>query len=96
MPPWPSVESAAILVIAVPLIYFAMVFLGRRLKRRDGVRVGWMHQLFAITLTLYTPIAFTEFPYSWELCSAVAMQGGRVFERAHQMLPVRASNFLLP
>ncbi|MBI3849384.1 MAG: mechanosensitive ion channel [Verrucomicrobia bacterium] len=77
MPSLPSGESAVILVIAVPIIYFAMVFLGRRLKRRDGVRLGLMYQLFAITLAFYLPVTVLDmdFPNRTELGSAVILLG---------------------
>ena len=44
-----------ILVLAVPGLYCLMVLAGRRLKRRHGVRLGWLYHLFALSLAVYVP-----------------------------------------
>ncbi len=73
----PPLTESALLVLTVPIIYFAVVFIGRRLKRRDGVRLGLMYQLFAITLAFYLPVAVMDmdYPYRVELGAAVVLLG---------------------
>jgi small-conductance mechanosensitive channel len=41
---------------AVPVIYFGLVALGRGLKRRAGVRLGIVYQLFCICAAVFVPM----------------------------------------
>ena len=44
-----------ILVLAVPGLYCLMVLAGRRLKRHQGVRLGWLYHLFSLCMAVYVP-----------------------------------------
>jgi small-conductance mechanosensitive channel/CRP-like cAMP-binding protein len=44
-----------ILVLAVPGLYCLMVLAGRRLKRKQGVHLGWVYHLFSLALAVYVP-----------------------------------------
>ena len=44
-----------LLSLSVPGLYCLMVLLGRQLKRRQGVRLGWFYHLFAFCLAVYAP-----------------------------------------
>jgi small-conductance mechanosensitive channel/CRP-like cAMP-binding protein len=44
-----------VLALTVPGLYCFMVLLGRRLKRRHGVRLGSLYHLFSFCLALYLP-----------------------------------------
>lgn len=50
-----SKTQEVMLMAFVPCIYAAMLWSGRRLKRRHGVRLGWLYQMFAVCLALYLP-----------------------------------------
>jgi small-conductance mechanosensitive channel/CRP-like cAMP-binding protein len=54
-----------VLALAVPALYFLLVLFGRRLKRRHGVRLGWLYHLFALSLALYVPAIALEFPWNF-------------------------------
>jgi len=54
-----------VLALAVPALYFLLVLFGRRLKRRHGVRLGWLYHLFALSLAVYVPAVALEFPWSF-------------------------------
>ena len=47
---------------AVPAIYFALLMLGRWLKRRWGVKVGWAYQLFCVSSALFVPLSALDAP----------------------------------
>lgn len=49
-------ERALIFAGSAPLIYLCAVALGRVLKRRAGVHLGVLFQLFCIALALYAPL----------------------------------------
>ena len=51
----PSLQ-VAVFVAGGPLIYLAMVFLGRWLKHRAGVQLSVMYKLFCASLGLYIPM----------------------------------------
>jgi len=44
-----------VLLLSVPGLYCAMLLLGRRLKRRHGVRLGWPYHLFSLCVSIYFP-----------------------------------------
>lgn len=52
--------------IAAPLIFIAMLALGRTLKRRYGVRLGILFKLFSIALALYLPAVFSPAVFDWQ------------------------------
>ena len=69
---------ATALAFVLPL-YLALLFMGRWLKRRGGVRLGLMYQLFAATVAVFVPLTFVpaEVPPEWlrALGSATAILG---------------------
>ena len=54
-----------VLVLAVPALYCLLVLSGRQLKRRHGVRLGWLYHLFALSLAFYLPAVILGFPWSF-------------------------------
>lgn len=57
LPGWldhPSVQIALVIIVA-PAIYYLMVLVGRRLKRKHGVRLGVLYHLFAFTFGIFLP-----------------------------------------
>jgi small-conductance mechanosensitive channel len=64
-------------VLAVPGLYFLMVLLGRRLKRRHGVKLGWPYHLFGLGCALYFPANLLEpkWPIVVHLGEATAILG---------------------
>jgi small-conductance mechanosensitive channel len=54
-----------LLVLAVPGLYCLMVLGGRRLKRRHGVRLGWLYHLFGLSLACYLPALLLGFNKSF-------------------------------
>src|SRR5262245_20245385 len=49
-------QMTALSFAAVPVIYFCLVALGRSLKRRAGVRLGIVYQLFCISAATFIPL----------------------------------------
>ncbi|MDB6108823.1 MAG: MscS Mechanosensitive ion channel [Pedosphaera sp.] len=66
-----------LLVLSVPGLYCLMVVLGRRLKRRHGVRLGYLYHLFALGLAICLPARLLEvtFPHFREVGSFTAILG---------------------
>jgi small-conductance mechanosensitive channel/CRP-like cAMP-binding protein len=64
-------------ILAVPGIYCLMVFLGRRLKRRHGVRLGWLYHIFGLALAIYLPAVGLKltWPFLQHLGAAVSILG---------------------
>jgi small-conductance mechanosensitive channel/CRP-like cAMP-binding protein len=58
-------ESALIVALTAPVLYLASVALGRALKRRAGVRLGVMYQLFCIVISLYFPLRLLSIPITF-------------------------------
>src|SRR3954471_23694508 len=52
-----------VLVLSVPGLYCLMVLLGRRLKRRQGVKLGWLYHLFALAMAVYAPAMVLNLPW---------------------------------
>jgi small-conductance mechanosensitive channel/CRP-like cAMP-binding protein len=52
-----------LLVLSVPGLYCLMVLLGRYLKRRQGVRLGWLYHFFALCVAVYAPARLLDL--SW-------------------------------
>ncbi len=71
----PTVEQAVELALATVAIYLAALAAGRWLKRRCGVRLGVLYQLFCVALaanvalTLFLP----QFPWRAELAAALVL-----------------------
>jgi small-conductance mechanosensitive channel/CRP-like cAMP-binding protein len=42
-----------LLILIVPALYWVLVIAGKRLKRSQGVRLGWLYHLFALCLSTY-------------------------------------------
>src|SRR5438067_5697395 len=51
-----ATQRALLLAVTAPAFYLLTVALGRLLKRRAGVRLGVMYQLFCIVISLYVPL----------------------------------------
>jgi small-conductance mechanosensitive channel/CRP-like cAMP-binding protein len=49
-----------LLVLSTPGLYCLMVLLGRWLKRKKGVRLGWLYHLFSLALAVYLPASILE------------------------------------
>ena len=58
MPDFLSNNDTLKVVCAAPLIYVAMIVVGRWLKRRGGVRLGLGYHLFAGSLGFYLPLSY--------------------------------------
>jgi small-conductance mechanosensitive channel/CRP-like cAMP-binding protein len=73
-------SSIAIEAFAIPILTIVLLGLGRFLKRRAGVQLGVLYQLFCITFALWLPLEFlrTDFP-----------------DRVPTMHALRAANVLL-
>src|SRR4051812_14091599 len=66
-----------LLVLCVPGLYCLMVVLGRRLKRRHGVRLGYLYHLFALGIAICLPASLfnVNFPHFREVGSFTAILG---------------------
>ncbi|MDB6154476.1 MAG: MscS Mechanosensitive ion channel [Chthoniobacteraceae bacterium] len=51
-------QSAIIAVAMVPLLFISTLAVGRWLKRRQGVSLGFFYLLFCAVLSIYVPLAF--------------------------------------
>jgi small-conductance mechanosensitive channel/CRP-like cAMP-binding protein len=60
-----SYQSLVSLAVAVPALYWLLVLFGRRLKRRHGVRLGWLYHLFSLCLAVYVPALALDLPWSF-------------------------------
>jgi small-conductance mechanosensitive channel len=58
-------EKAAVTMIIFIATYFATLTIGRLLKRRAGVPLGVLFQLFCLTLAFYAAIAFYGIQADW-------------------------------
>jgi small-conductance mechanosensitive channel/CRP-like cAMP-binding protein len=55
-------ESLTLCVASVPVVYLAVVAIGRTLKRRHGVHLSVVYQFFCIALALWAPLfAYVKF-----------------------------------
>jgi small-conductance mechanosensitive channel/CRP-like cAMP-binding protein len=63
-----------LLVLSVPGLYCLWVLVGRRLKRRHRVELGWMYHLFGLALAVYAPARLLDlnWPFLREI-GAVAL-----------------------
>src|SRR5258706_4917078 len=62
LPSWlqPEWLRIALIVILAPLIYYLMLSLGRRLKRRHGVKLGILYHAFSLGCGIFFPAALLE------------------------------------
>ena len=58
MPLFAMTQTTILSFAAVPVLYFGLVALGRWLKRRAGVRLGVVYQLFCISAAAFVPMAW--------------------------------------
>jgi small-conductance mechanosensitive channel/CRP-like cAMP-binding protein len=58
-------QKAAVTVIIFVATYFATLTIGRLLKRRAGVRLGVLFQLFCLTLAFYAATSFYGVEANW-------------------------------
>jgi small-conductance mechanosensitive channel/CRP-like cAMP-binding protein len=56
--PWLQIP---LLLLIVPGLYSLLLLLGRQLKRKHGVRLGWLYHLFAIGVAIYFPARALQF-----------------------------------
>ncbi len=61
--PIETTERALLLCLFAPLLYLVTVGIGRALKRRAGVHLGVVYQLFCIVISLYVPLRFLALDY---------------------------------
>ena len=58
-------QKAVVTVIIFVATYFATLTIGRLLKRRAGVRLGILFQLFSLTLAFYAGLSFYGVEANW-------------------------------
>src|SRR2546428_7118243 len=65
------------LAVATPGLYCLLLLAGRQLKRRHGVRLGWLYHLFALGLAVYLPALLLnlQWPFLRHLGAAVVILG---------------------
>jgi small-conductance mechanosensitive channel len=65
--------------LSVPGFYFLMVYLGRYLKRKHGVQLGWLYHLFALGAVIYSCGILlglgTTWPFLYDVASATVVLG---------------------
>lgn len=57
-------ELAALAGYSV-LTFFSCLFIGRLLKRRFGVRLGFLYQILCIAVAIYVPLVFAGMDWRW-------------------------------
>src|SRR6266516_1819106 len=73
-------ETLATLGLAGPSIYLVLVALGRWLKRRAGVPLGLLYQLFSLALAFFLPLCFLDtLPWVRQLLASAVLVLGTVF-----------------
>ena len=63
IPEFAQSHKGWLLAVCAPCLYTLLVLFGRRLKRRHGVRLGFLYHLFAVSLAVYAPAALLNFPW---------------------------------
>src|SRR6478736_1226371 len=58
-------QTAALTVVVFIGTFFAVLWIGRFLKRRAGVRLGVLFQLFSLTLAFYAAISIYGVHAAW-------------------------------
>src|SRR6478609_12165642 len=51
--------------LAVPVLYCLLLLGGRYLKRRHGVRLGWLYHLLAFCFSLYAPAKILDLHWTF-------------------------------
>src|ERR1043166_9737535 len=69
-----------LLVVIIPGLYLLLLLAGRRLKRRDGVRLGLLFHLFSLCIAVYVPAFFLGFNWRFlrELGAAAVILGSTI------------------
>src|SRR3954452_16125820 len=70
-------ELLAVALIA-PGIYYLMLLLGRRLKRKHGVRLGILYHLFSLGFAIFLPavLLLKDSPIIHHIGAATVISGG--------------------
>lgn len=80
MPDLHLTEVIITLAFATPALYLVLLMFGRWLKRRGGVRLGVMYQLFSISMALFLPLSFLQVDYTvLKVLGSVVVMLGTVF-----------------
>jgi hypothetical protein len=58
-------QRAALTAVVFLLVFFALLAIGRILKRRFGVRLGIFFRLFALAVAFYAAISFYGVETTW-------------------------------
>jgi small-conductance mechanosensitive channel/CRP-like cAMP-binding protein len=69
----PETERAVLLLLTIPSLYIILVGIGRWLKRRRGVRLGFFYQLLSLSLAGWLPLWYFKYepPFFRELGAVV-------------------------
>jgi small-conductance mechanosensitive channel/CRP-like cAMP-binding protein len=73
VPPFAESYKGLLFAVTTPVLYCLLVLFGRRLKRRHGVRLGWLYHLFALSLAIFTSAVALDlrWPFLHHLGAAV-------------------------
>src|SRR5438067_8669528 len=63
MPEFAQSHKGLLLALCAPCLYILLVLFGRRLKRRHGVRLGFLYYLIALSVSVYVPATVLRFPW---------------------------------
>ena len=82
MPSLDLAHSPAVLLLAAPLIFVVLLAVGRRLKRKVGVGLGFSYQLFSLAVACFIPLSFVEpepEPWIFQLLATALILFGTAF-----------------
>ena len=65
MPDIPEPYKLLTIFLTAPGVYSLMILIGRYLKRRHGVRLGWIYHLFSVCLAVYAPANLVKAPWGF-------------------------------
>jgi len=70
-----AVSKNILLLLCVPGLYCLIVLLGRRLKRRHRVELGWMYHIFGLALAVWMPAKLlnVDWPFLREIGAVVLL-----------------------
>ncbi len=73
----PNSYKDVLLLLTVPGLYCLLRVLGRQLKRRHGVRLGYLYHLFALGISTCVPLSLfhIDFRYTRDLASLTTILG---------------------
>ncbi len=74
-----AVTREILLLLSVPGLYCLLVLAGRRLKRKQGVRLGWPYHLFALPLAIFVPMWLLDVQWHRTEFEAATIIFGSVF-----------------